>query len=237
MALPINATPVYTLTIPSTKQEVKYRPFLVKEEKALLIAQQSEDEQVMLDTLKNIIGSCIKSDVNVDKFATFDLEYIFTQIRARSVGETVDLTFTCDICQTAEAKATISLDLTELQVQIDPTHSQRIALFDDVGIMFKYPDISLVNKLSKMKTGEVEQMFEVIINCVDYIFTAEEIFYAKDQTKAELNEFLDNLTSEQFAKVQNFFETMPKLRHDIEYTCPVCSKVHKKYIEGIQNFF
>ena len=236
MALPISATPTYNLTVPSTGKQVKYRPFLVKEEKALLIAQQSEDPVVMIDTIKDIITSCVK-DLDVETLATFDIEYIFTQIRAKSVGETVDLIFYCDVCTDDKAKVQISFDLTELKVEKGEGHTSKIELFDDVGVVMKYPSIETMTELQDIDTTNVEQIFGVIISCIDYIYNNEEVFYAKEYNKKELEEFLENLTSEQFNKVQKFFETMPKIRQKVDYKCPVCGKDHHKVLEGIQSFF
>ena len=237
MALPMNETPVYTLEIPSTKTKVKYRPFLIKEEKALLIAQQSEDSIVMVDTLKQVVKSCLKDNVDVDEFATFDLEYVFTQIRAKSVGEIIDLKIRCDDCTDEKAIATVFVDLTKLKVDISPDHNNKINLFDDVGIVLKYPTIDVIKMFEVLNTNDLDQVFDVIVNCIDYIFTDKEVFYAKEQSKEELVEFLNNLTSDQFERVQKFFETMPRLKQEIEYVCPVCSKKHQRVLEGLQSFF
>jgi len=236
MALPINNTPIYTLTVPSTDKQIKYRPFLVKEEKALLIAQQSEDPVVMIDTLKQIISSCIKDTIDVDSLATFDIEYIFSQIRAKSVGEVVELIFVCDTCEDDNAKTKISFDLTKIKVEKNKEHTNKIQLFDDVGVMMRYPSIEVVNKLQSAGDG-VDQIFDIIINCIEYIYDSNKVFYVKEQPKEDFMEFLENLTSEQFAKLQQFFETMPKIRQEVEYDCPVCHKHHKKYLEGINSFF
>jgi hypothetical protein len=237
MALPSNITPTYNLTIPSNGEQVRFRPFLVKEEKALLIAQQSEDENVMLDTLKDVIKWCIKDDINIDKLAIFDIEYIFMQIRAKSVGEIVELLFKCDTCEDEKAKVKISFDLTKLKVEKDEKHSSTIELFDGVGIKMKYPDVSLMRKAREMNESNIQQIFDIIIECIDFVFTSDEMYYAKDQTKKEMIDFLESLTSAQFVKVQKFFETIPKLRQIIEYECPVCNKHHKKHLEGINSFF
>ena len=150
MALPIQNTPVYTIKIPSTKKEIKFRPFLVKEEKALLVAQQSEDTQVMLDTLKEILRNCIKTPIEVDELALFDIEYIFSQIRAKSVGEVVELIVRCDKCPEEDEKARVKLtfDLTKLNVTFPEGHNKKIALFDDVGVVMKYPSLEIMNDLS-----------------------------------------------------------------------------------------
>lgn len=237
MALPRNATPVYTLTIPSTRKQVKYRPFVVKEEKALLIAYQSEDEMVMVDTIKSIIKECVTGDINVDALATFDVEFIFTQIRAKSVGEVVTLIFPCDDCDDEKARTPVSFDLTKISVDFPKDHSSKIELFEGVGIKLKYPDLSVINKIRGADQSDVDQVFDVIVDCIDFIYTAEEVFPAKDQTREELMEFIEQLTPDQFAKVQTFFETMPRIKQHVEYDCPVCNKHHSKHLEGIHSFF
>jgi hypothetical protein len=237
MALPINTTPVYTLTLPSTGKDIKYRPFLVKEEKALLVAQQSEDPVVMIDSLKNVIQSCVQDNIDINTLATFDLEYIFTQVRAKSVGEIIDLQVKCDTCDDERAVSRISIDLTKLMVDKDPTHTNKIVLYDDVGVILKYPTMDVLKKMDSTDYEDVDQIFEIVVNCIDSIYTTDEMFSAKDQTKEELSEFLNNLTNDQFSKIQAFFTTMPRLKHEVDYTCPVCNKPHHKVLEGLQSFF
>lgn len=240
MALPLNATPIYNLTIPSTQKQFKFRPFLVKDEKALLIAQQSEDPVVMLDTVKTIIGACAKSDIDVDKLASFDIEYIFLQMRAKSVGELVDLIFQCDDdhgVDNEKARSLVQVNLMDVKVETFQGHTNKIELFDDVGIVLKYPTINTLKRLEEVTTNGIDQVFDIIVECIDYIYNSEEVFAAKDQTQEELIEFLNNLTSDQFEKLQKFFYTMPQLRAYITYTCPVCNKVHNKYMEGLASFF
>jgi hypothetical protein len=237
MALPLNVTPSYQLEVPSTGQKVNYRPFLIKEEKALLIAQQSEDPKVMVESLKEVIKSCVKDDLDVNVLALFDLEYIFTQIRAKSVGEVVELIFPCDTCTDENAKTKVSLDLTKIQVVKSAEHQNTIPLFGDVGVMMKYPNMDTLQKLESLDVTDFNTIFSIVAECIEAIYNNEEVFYTKDQTKEEVLEFLGNLTSEQFGKVQKFFETMPKMKQDVEYKCPVCNKEHKKTLEGLQSFF
>lgn len=235
--LPKNSTPIYNLTIPSSGKSVKFRPFLVREEKALLIAQQSEDNTILVDTLKSIVNSCVVDNIDVDSLAVFDLEYMLLQIRARSVGEIVELTFKCDTCEDPKTKATLSIDLTKIEVTKNPLHTKKLDLFDDVGIVMKYPNIDAVGRFDEVDFDDIENIFNLIIESIDYIYSGDIIYHSNEQTTAELVEFIENLTQEQFQKIKVFFETMPKLRHDITYTCPVCQKVHNKYIEGIESFF
>ena len=240
MALPMMSAPTYTMVVPSSGVSVKFRPFLVKEEKALLIAQQSEDIGVMIQTLKGIINTCVLDKLDVDKLATFDLEYMFTQIRAKSVGEIIELIFPCDIDHgedNEKARVKVSIDLTTLVVEKDPNHNNKINLFGDVGVVMKYPTMDVMKRLENLDTDDLDKVFSVVADSIDYIYQGEEIFYGKEQKHEELLQFLNNLTSEQFVKVQQFFATMPKIKKEIEYTCPVCQKHHRKMLEGMQSFF
>lgn len=237
MALPMNVAPSYQLVIPSTNQQVNYRPFLVKEEKILLIAQQSEDPKVMVESLKDVIKGCVKDDIDINHLALFDLEYIFTQIRGKSVGEIVELIFPCDTCTDEKAKSKVTIDLSKVQVTKSEDHSKTISLFGDVGVMMKYPNMDTLQKLEGLDVTDYNQIFNIVVECMDAIYNNDELYYTKDQTKEEILEFLGNLTSEQFGKIQNFFLTMPKLKQDVEYKCPVCNKEHKKTLEGLQSFF
>lgn len=240
MALPMMSTPTYTMVVPSNGETVKYRPFLVKEEKALLIAQQSEDMLTMIETLKGVIKSCVIDNINVDKLATFDLEFMFMTIRGKSVGESVDLIFPCDEDHgelNEKARSTVTIDLNTVKVERGEGHTNKIDLFEDVGVVMKYPTVDILKKLEKLDEEDLEKVFEIMALSIDYIYKGDEIFYGSEQKPAELKQFIENLTSEQFVKVQKFFETMPKIRKQIEYNCPVCGKHHKKVLEGIQSFF
>lgn len=237
MALPVMKTPTYEMTIPSTKQVVQFRPFLVKEEKALMIAHQSEDPKTMMNTLKGVIDACTFGKVDVSKLAMFDIEYIFVQLRAKSVGEVSELIFSCKQCNDPKAKMKIAIDLTELAVKFDPEHTMDIQLFDNVGVKMKYPGISTVNKLKSASNEDVDSIFSVIIDCIDSIYDADSIYAASEQSKEELTEFINNLTQDQFAKLQKFFETMPKLEKTVEFDCPVCAYHHKQTIQGLEGFF
>jgi hypothetical protein len=239
MALPLQSTPTYNLTIPSTGKTVRFRPFLIKEEKSLLIAQQSEDLMIMIDTLKSVIKDCLLDKVDVEKFATFDIEYIFTQIRAKSVGETVDLIVQCDEDhgeQNEKARVKLIIDLSTIVVEKDPKHTNKIELFGDVGMVLRYPTIEMMKRMESAEDN-LESIFQIVADSVDYIYQGEEIFYAKETSREEVLQFLENLTSDQFAKVNEFFTTMPRIKKDVEYKCPLCGKEHKKTLEGLQSFF
>ena len=237
MALPVMSQVTYELTIPSTKQKIKYRPFLVKEQKDLLIAQQSDDEKVMIETLKNIIRSCTLDKVEVDNLAMFDIEYIFTQLRAKSVGEYSELTFNCLECNDPKAKMNVNIDLTTLKVEFNEKHKSIIPLFDTVGIKMKYPGLALFDKMNKLEGNQVDMIFDVIIECIDSIYDEDTVYPAHEQSREELETFINNLTQEQFQKVQNFFETMPKLEKEIEFDCPMCKYHHQHVVRGLSGFF
>jgi len=236
MSLPLQSTPIYKMTIPSTDKVVSFRPFLVKEEKALLLSQQSEDIDVMISTLTDIIGNCVKEKIDVESLAIFDIEYMFTQIRAKSVGEVVPLIFTCAHCKEENNKVKLDIDLTGIPLVKDPNHSKKISLFDNVGVIMKYPNLDTLKK-SEGKTEDIDAIIEVVIDCIESIYTDDQIFHAKDQTREELNEFVMNLTKEQFDKLENFFVTVPRFKQEIEYDCPACGAHNKTVLEGPASFF
>jgi hypothetical protein len=240
MALPMMNTPTYNMVVPSSGVSVKFRPFLVKEEKALLIAQQSEDPRIMVDTLKNVINDCVLDKIDASKLATFDLEYMFTQIRAKSVGENIELVFQCDEDhgeQNEKAKVKVTIDLTTIEIKKNPEHTNQVSLFGDVGVVMKYPNIDVIRKLESLDSDDLDVIFEVVAASIDYIYQGDELFHSKEQRPDDIMQFLNNLTTEQFSKLQQFFVTMPRLYKEVEYNCPVCGKHHKKLLEGMQSFF
>lgn len=237
MALPKQSSTIYSTIIPSTDTPIKFKPFLVKQEKALLLAQQSEDQMVMLDTLKDILSDCIIDKVNINSLAMFDIEYLLLQIRARSIGEIVELIFSCDVCDDPKAKVKYSFDVSKIEVKKDPDHTKKISLFDEVGVVMKYPGLEDIKKIESLDLDDIDNIFDVIINSIDYIYDGNEIHHAKDQSKEELMDFLNNLTQVQFQKLRDFFKTMPKLRQDVKYKCPVCGLEHNKYLQGLDTFF
>jgi hypothetical protein len=237
MALPSPSGPRYRLKVPSTGKEISYRPFLVKEQKALLIAQQSEDVTTMIDTLKIVIESCIADKIKVDDLSVFDMEYIFTQLRAKSVGELVDLILKCDVCEDEKASVQYTIDLTKMKVDIPEGHIKTIPLYADVGVVMKYPSFEIIRQLENTQANEIDIIFNIVCMCIESIYEADEVHWAKDQKSEDLHEFIGNLTQDQFKKIQQFFETMPKLQEKVTYSCPVCKKEHNKFIRGIESFF
>lgn len=240
MALPTIATPIYTLEIPSTKQQFKFRPFTVRDEKALLIAQESGDVGVMLDTVKEVISSCGKTPLEVDKLASFDIEYIFLQIRAKSIGEVVELLFQCDDDHGEDndkAVARVTVNLETVKVEFFQGNDNKINLFEDVGIMMKYPSFATLKKIETLAAGDLDTEFEIVLDCIDFIYDSNEVHPAKEQKREEILKFLEDLTTEQFDKIRQYFNSLPKLRAYVNYNCPLCQKEHKKYMEGLASFF
>jgi hypothetical protein len=233
--LPKQNIMMYELTVPSTGQVVKFRPFTVKEEKLLLIAQQSDEVKTMVQTLREIITGCTEGKLDVTKLAVFDLEYIMVTLRSKSVGETIRLQFECDEDANHEP-IVVDLDTTKIEIIRSDAHTKNIPLFGNVGVVMKYPDINLLESLALIENNP-NIVFGIIYDCIDYIYDDQEVFPAADQSEAELVQFIDGLTKEQFAKIEDFFATMPKFLHTIEYKCSTCGHEHKKRIEGISNFF
>ena len=238
MALPMNSQPTFSMTIPSTGKTVRFRPFVVKEEKALLIAQQSEDPQVMVDTLKSVFGSVIQDKIDMDKLAIFDIEYMFLQIRGKSVGETIDLLFQCDEDhgeQNEKARSKITINIQDLKVVKPEGHTNKIDLFNKVGIIMKYPTLEVSDTLKD--ASDIEEVFNLVADLIECIYDGDDVYYGHETKREELLQFLNNLTTEQFSKIQKFFETMPKISTSVDYKCPVCGREHHKVLEGLQSFF
>ena len=248
MGLPTIAVPEYTLTIPSTGKEVKYRPFLVKEEKILLLAMESEKTEEIIIATKTIIDNCIYGDINVDEMPTFDVEYIFLKLRAKSKGEVLELKYKCPKC---ESEIPISINIDDIKViQQDKEHTKDIKLNEDLGIMMKYPNLSLQTKIAQAPDDkpEIEGLFDTMTACIDYIYDKETTYPSKDHTEQEMTTFLESLTDNQFQKLAKFFETSPSLKHDIELHCKnkvkgkgkekkECGYKEKITLEGLNSFF
>ena len=236
MALPKLTTPTYELEVPSTDEKIKYRPFLVKEEKILLIAMESGEQESIVTAIKDIVTECTYGKVDLGSIPMFDVEYIFLQIRAKSVGEVSQLSLLCPDDKTTYAK--IEVDLSEVMVQVDKGHNPKIELTDEMGLIMRYPTIDsfVENNISEITASN---MVDVIASCILQIYDkkGEEVFDAKDQTKQELIEFVEQLNTKQFADVQNFFDTMPKLKHTIEVENPKTKVKSKIELQGLNDFF
>jgi hypothetical protein len=234
MALPKIQAPTYTLKLPSSGKEVKYRPFLVREEKALLFAQQSEDEQVMSDTLKDIIRECTFDKVDIDKLALYDTEYMFLKIRIVSVGADTKLIAKCPSCSVSND---ILIDLEKVDVKRFDGHNPKIELFNDVGVMMKPPSYDVILKQRNMNLENPDDVIKLITMQIDYIFDSKNVYKAEEQSEEELSEFVQNMTQGQLNLIKKYFETVPRLSHEHTYNCTNCSTENKLYIEGLSNFF
>lgn len=231
MGLPKPQLPIFELTVPSTKQKVKFRQFTVREEKALVQAQQLDDIVVITNAVRAIIESCCTGLKDTGTLTLFDVEYILTRIRAKSVGESIDLNMACD-ADPSHDRIPVRIMLEKIEVEFPEGHSKKIDLYDDVGVMMKYPDLDNVAEFDGLDG------FDAIVMCIDYIYTSQEVYHAKDQTKEELVEFLNDLTKKQVNKIDElFFNKMPVYQHEISYTCRQCGHEHKKTIKGLSNFF
>jgi len=238
MVLPKIATPTYELEIPSLKKTVKYRPFLVKEEKILIIAMESEDPSQIAEALKTVIGNCILTrGIKVEQLSIFDIEYLFLNIRGKSVGEEVDVLLTCPDDGVTQVPASINLD--EINVVVKAEHSRDIKLDDSLTLRMKYPSMQEFVKTNFAGEGDttVDDTFNMITSCVEQIYNEEESWAASDVTKKELNEFIEQLTSQQFKEVEKFFETMPKLSHTVKVKNPNTGVESEIVLEGLTSFF
>jgi hypothetical protein len=240
MKLPSLDFPTFELTLPSTGKSVIYRSFLVKEEKILLIAMESGDENDIVRAMKDIIKACIMKGIkNIDKLPMFDIEYLFLNIRAKSVGEVIELKYQHingknsdgDDCEHVQE---FELDINDIQVIKDDAHTRKIKLTDTIGVLMKYP--TLDDSEQAQKSGdEIGKLFSLVYNCVESVWEGDEVH--DDATEAEMKVFIDSMTKDQFAKITQFFETMPKMKHKIEYTCAGCGSKESIELEGLQSFF
>ena len=236
MALPKLTTPTYELEVPSTDEKIKYRPFLVKEEKILLIAMESGEQESIVTAIKDIVTECTYGKVDLGSLPMFDVEYIFLQIRSKSVGEVSTLKLLCP--DDKETYVNVDVDLSEVMVHVDKGHNPKIELTEEMGMIMTYPTIDSLTDLGAMDIN-TSNMLDVIASCVLQIYDkkGEEVFDAKDQTKQELIEFVEQLNTKQFEEVQKFFDTMPKLKHIIEVENPKTKVKSEIVLQGLNDFF
>ena len=228
MALPLLVTPEYEMTLPSTKEKVKIRPFLVKEEKILLTAQQSEDKNDQIAAIKQILHNCILSDIDVENISYFDFEYLYLNIRGRSVGNILEFSFTHD-CGTSHD---IKLDLDTVEIKFIDGHETNIMVTDDIGVKMKYPTISKLNLFDDINE---ENMFEILENSIEYVYDQENVY--DEFSSDEMKSFIESMNKTQIEKVADFFQTMPRLEHEVKYKCKGCKKNVNFTLRGLSNFF
>jgi hypothetical protein len=236
MALPQINTPVHELTIPSTEKKIKYRPFVVREEKLLLLALEGQDQKEITDTIVQIIGNCVQSKIDVDSLSTFDIEYIFLNVRAKSVGEVLEFAITCPDDEETQVEVEINID--DIKVIKSKDHTDTIDLENGYFIKMKYPTMKyIMEKNPDDQKSLIDSTFEYAVECIDTIYNDEETWEAADSTKKELEEFVETLNSKQYSKLQTFFGTMPKLSHTVKVKNPNTKVVSDVTIEGLANFF
>ena len=242
MALPKLDVPIYDVEVPSTKKKIRFRPFTVKEEKLFLMAAQSDDNETITKTIIQVLNNCILDDLNIESIPMFDLEYLFLNLRARSIGEVVELSYKCNnevVGEGGESKKcnnVVNIGVNLLEIKPSETNIQnKIELTDKLGVVMKFPNLKLLEKIEAK--DEFEIVIDLIIECIDYIYDDENIYYAKDSTKEELMEFLDSFQSKDLEKLKSFFDTLPKITKDIDFKCNKCGYHETLKLEGIQNFF
>ena len=238
MPLPRISTPTYELELPSTEQSVKYRPFLVKEEKLLVIALESEDTKQITTAIKTVIKNCILTkDIKVENLPTFDIEFLFLNIRGKSVGEQVDVNIICP--DDNETNVSVSIDLDDIKVLKNEDHTNKIKVDPTIMMEMKYPSLEqfIKNNFDFNNQNAMDQSFELIASCIDKIYTEDEVWSTSDVTKKELTEFLESMNSSQFKDIEKFFETMPKLSHKIQIKNPKTGVESEVVLEGLASFF
>ncbi len=238
MPLPKISTPTYDLVLPSTKQKIKFRPFLVKEEKLLVLALESEDTKQITNAIKTVIKSCISTrGVKVEDLPTFDIEYLFLNIRGKSVGEEVELSIIAP--DDGKTSIPVSINLDDIKIVENEEHNKQIKLDDELMMEMKYPSLDqfIKNNFDQADTSDVDKSFELIATCIDKIYNEEEVWSTADCTKKEVVEFLNQMSSTQFKDVEKFFETMPKLSHTLDVYNPATEVTSTVTLEGLSSFF
>ena len=238
MPLPKIATPTYELELPSTEETIKFRPFLVKEEKLLVLALESEDTKQITTAIKTVIKNCVLTrGIKVEQLPTFDIEYLFLNIRGKSVGEEIEVNIICP--DDEETQVSVKIDLESIKVQKNDDHKKQITVDDNIMMEMRYPSLDqfIKNNFDFNEESAMDQSFELIGSCIDKIYTEEEVWATADCTKKEINEFLESMNSSQFKQIERFFETMPKLSHTVKVQNPVTEIESEVVLEGLASFF
>ena len=238
MPLPKISTPTYELELPSTGEPIKYRPFLVKEEKLLVLALESEDMKQITTAIKSVIKNCIQSkNIKVENLPTFDIEYLFLNIRGKSVGEEIEVNLIAP--DDGETPVEVKILIDDIKVKKNEEHTNKIKIDKDLMMEMKYPSLDqfIKSNFDFNSNNTVDQSFDLIASCIDKIYNEEEVWDTTDVTKKELNEFLDQMNSQQFKQIEKFFETMPKLSHEVKLTNPKTEVESTVVLEGLSSFF
>jgi DNA-directed RNA polymerase subunit M/transcription elongation factor TFIIS len=243
MALPKLDVPTYEVNLISTGKPVRFRPFLVKEQKLFLMASESEDANEIVKTIRQVLKNCLLDEVDVDNLPTFDLEFLFMNLRARSVEEVVELQYKCNNNvkddeghdKKCNGVVNFKMNLLEINPTKDPNHTNKVQITENLGICFKYPTFEMIQKYDDMNENQV--MMNILVDCIDYIYDQDNIYYAKDTPRKELEEFVDNLQQKDVEKFEKFFDTLPEIKRDVHFKCPKCGYEEDITIKGMQNFF
>jgi DNA-directed RNA polymerase subunit M/transcription elongation factor TFIIS len=242
--LPKIDVPIYNVKLLSTGKSLRFRPFTVKEEKLFLMANEGEDLTTIVDTIKQILNNCILDEFDIDSLPLFDIEHLFLNIRARSIGEVVNLKYKCnnDVLdeETKEEKkcnnvVQIDLNVLDIQPKKQEGHTNKIEITEKLGVVMKYPNFETLKKFKDVE--EADSIIKMTVSCIEYVYDADKIYYAKDTTEEELVEFVESMQSKDLERIKNFFDTMPKIKKDVDFKCNKCGHEEKIEIEGIQNFF
>jgi len=238
MPLPKIATPTYELVLPSTDQTIQFRPFLVKEEKLLVLALESEDNKQITTAIKSVLKNCVLTKgIKVEQLPTFDIEFLFLNIRGKSVGEELEVNIVCP--DDEKTQVTVDINLDDIQVQKSEEHNKQIKLDENLMMEMKYPSLDqfIKNNFDFNEKNQMDQSFQLIASCIDKIYSEEEVWATADCTKKEVKEFLESMNSSQFKEIEKFFESMPKLKHTIEVTNPNTKVKSEVVLEGLASFF
>ena len=238
MPLPKIVTPTYELELPSTGKTIQYRPFLVKEEKVLVLALESENTKEITTAIKNVLKSCIKTrGIKVEQLPTFDIEYLFLNIRGKSVGEDLDVSLVCP--DDSETTVPVKINIDDIEIKRNDDHNSKVQVDDNIVMEMKYPSLDefIKNNFDVSADNVMEQSFDLMVSCIDKIYTADEVWTAVDCSKKELVDFLDQMNSSQFKEIEKFFETMPKLYHEVKITNPNTKVKSTVVLEGLSSFF
>ena len=242
--LPKIDVPIYNVKLLSNGKNLRFRPFTVKEEKLFLMANESEDLDNVVDTIKQILNNCVLDEFQVDSLPLFDIEHLFLNIRARSISEIVNLKYKCNNNildeETKEEKkcnnvVEIDLNILEVEPEKQEGHTNKIEITEKMGVVMKYPSFETIKKFDV--ENEADSIIKITVNCIDYVYDSDSIYYAKDSTEEELIEFVESMQAKDLEKIKTFFDTMPKMKRDIDFKCNKCGHEEKIELEGIQNFF
>ena len=241
--LPKLDVPIHEVKLISTGKTIRFRPFLVKEQKLFLMASESNDPKETINVIRQVLKNCILDEIDVDSLPTFDLEFLFMNLRARSVEEIVDLKYKCNNVvlndkgesDSCTGVVDFKVNLLEIQPTKNPEHTNKIQLTENLGVVLKYPSFDMIQRYEDK--SETDIMSSVLVDCIDYIYDKDQIYYAKDASKDELAEFVDNLQQKDLEKIKVFFDTLPEIKKDVHFKCPKCSYEEDIQIKGLQSFF